>query len=60
MPPRGRSSPYPALGSPQGDEIIGKCQIAGCEKDLRRGEVFFYFLKPGFVCLNCRVAMENK
>lgn len=50
-----RKSPYPALGSPEGDALIGPCTGKECERQfpLRRGDIFFTLLSGDIFCIDC-------
>jgi hypothetical protein len=51
-----KKSPYPALGTPHGDEVIGVCSIENCGAELKRGDVFMTMMsgKLGeLVCFSC-------
>lgn len=37
---RGKKTPYPALGTPLGDMVVGSCEIEGCRAPVRRGSRF--------------------
>lgn len=47
------SSPYPHLGTPAGDQSIGPCQGEGCDRQLRRGDIFFCLADGRTLCIDC-------
>ena len=51
-------SPYPTLGTPEGDEYIGFCSLDGCDMELRRGDIFVTMQHGNMVCWPCYDAME--
>jgi len=50
---RRRKDPYPYVGTPEGDETIGKCDGRWCGKELRRGDQFVTTLSGHLVCRSC-------
>jgi hypothetical protein len=51
--PKRRKDPYPRLGSPEGDALIGPCTGKGCDRQLRRGDIFFTMLSGDLFCIDC-------
>jgi hypothetical protein len=51
------ASPYPKLGTPKGDEIVGECQ-GPCRKTLRRGHSFRVGLNNRLLCQDCYESQE--
>lgn len=48
-----RKDPYPRQGTPEGDALIGPCDGAGCERTLKRYDIFFCLLSGRTLCLDC-------
>ena len=51
-----KKSPYPSLGTPLGDVIVGNCRGEGCGAPVRRGERFTTLLGDVLVCETCNVS----
>jgi hypothetical protein len=49
-------NPYPKIGTPRGDEIVGKCIL--CGKEQRRGDYFRVMLGDDIVCEMCYKSLE--
>ena len=53
-PKRRRSkSPYPQAGTPSGDAVIGPCNGEGCDRILKRHDIFFCMADGKTLCLDC-------
>lgn len=50
---RRHKDPYPYIGTPEGDEIIGTCDGRWCGRELRRGDRWFTLLSGHLVCISC-------
>jgi hypothetical protein len=48
-----RKSPFPRRGTPHGDQLIGQCRAAGCERELRRGDPFITLIGDVPICDQC-------
>lgn len=48
-----RKDPYPRLGTPEGDASIGPCTGEGCDRQLRRGDLFWCMMSGATLCIDC-------
>lgn len=49
-----KKSPYPARGTPFGDQDVGPCAHPECGRDLKRGDSFVINLAGQLLCVHCK------